>query len=477
MRKFNLSIVVACLVACAAGGTAVADEEEAPAEGAKVSYYRDIRPILQENCQGCHQPAKAEGSLDMTSTTSMLVGGDTEEPLYVAGDAEDSLLIDYIVSRDGSPPMMPKGKDPLTEEQVELIRRWIDEGAEDDTPETARETVSMDNPPVYASPPVITSLDYSPDGQLLAVSGYHEVLVHRADGSELVARLVGMSERIESVRFSPDGKLLAATGGSPGRFGEVQIWDVESRAMKHALTFTYDTLYGASWSPDGSLLAFGCADNTLRAIDVASGAQVLYQGAHNDWVLGTAFSTDASHLVSVSRDGSMKLTQVETQQFIDNITSITPGALKGGLISVVRHPTKDELVTGGADGVPKIFQMYRTKERRIGDDFNLIRAFDAVPGRIFCVDFNHDGTQIATASSSDGSGEVRVYQTEDGKLVSRSEGPSPVYAVRFRPDGGQLATGGFDGTVRLRDPGTGEVVKEFIAVPMSEQQVAAAPGE
>ena len=45
----------------------------------------------------------------------------------------------------------------------------------------------------------LTGIDYSPDGSLLAVSGYHEVLVHKADGSEIVARLVGLSERIESV--------------------------------------------------------------------------------------------------------------------------------------------------------------------------------------------------------------------------------------------------------------------------------------
>jgi WD40 repeat protein len=44
---------------------------------------------------------------------------------------------------------------------------------------------------------------------------------------------------------------------------------------------TYDTIYGVSWSPDGTKLAFGCADNTLRAIDVASGEQVLQHSQQN----------------------------------------------------------------------------------------------------------------------------------------------------------------------------------------------------
>ena len=143
---------------------------------------------------------------------------------------------------------------------------------------------------------------------------------------------------------------------------------------------TYDTVYGVSWSGDGTKIAFGCADNTLRAIDAATGKQVLYQGAHSDWVLDTVFSKDGTYLISVSRDRSMKLVEVATQRFVDNITSITPGALKGGLAAVDRHPTKDELLIGGADGVPKIYQMLRTKARVIGDDFNLIKAYEAGAG-------------------------------------------------------------------------------------------------
>ena len=181
---------------------------------------------------------------------------------------------------------------------------------------------------------MLTSLDYSPDSSLLAVSGYHEVLLHKTDptsetSGEVAARLVGLSERIESARFSPDGKQLAVTGGSPGRFGELQIWDVATGELKLSALVTYDTIYGASWSHDGTKVAFGCADNTCRAIEVATGKQVFFQGAHNDWVLDTVFSADSSHLVSISRDRSMKLNEVATERFVDNITSITPGASRG----------------------------------------------------------------------------------------------------------------------------------------------------
>src|SRR5262249_14113668 len=157
----------------------------------------------------------------------------------------------------------------------------------------------MEHPPAYTRPPVIASIDFSPDGQLLAVAGFHEVLLVNASDGKLAGRLVGLAERIQSVRFSPDGTQLAVTGGLPARMGEVQVWDMAKRKLILSVPVTYDTVYGASWSPDGTKIAFGCGDNTVRAIDAKTGEQVLYQGSHTDWVLDTVFSKDGSHLMSV----------------------------------------------------------------------------------------------------------------------------------------------------------------------------------
>ena len=74
--------------------------------------------------------------------------------------------------------------------------------------------------------------DYSPDGTLIAVAGYHEVLLHNADGSGLAARLIGLSERVQKVKFSNDGKKLAVAGGLPARSGEIQIWNVGRRSCR-----------------------------------------------------------------------------------------------------------------------------------------------------------------------------------------------------------------------------------------------------
>ncbi|MGV2480912.1 UNVERIFIED_CONTAM: WD40 repeat domain-containing protein, partial [Salmonella enterica subsp. enterica serovar Weltevreden] len=90
-----------------------------------------------------------------------------------------------------------------------------------------------------------------------AVAGYHEVLVHKADGSGLVARLVGLAERIQKLAWSPDGKKIAVAGGSPAREGEIQVWDVAKKKLELSKSLTFDTVYGVSWSPDGKHLAVG----------------------------------------------------------------------------------------------------------------------------------------------------------------------------------------------------------------------------
>jgi WD40 repeat protein len=204
----------------------------------------------------------------------------------------------------------------------------------------------------------------------------------------------------------------------------------------------------------------------VRAIEAKSGEQVLYQGAHDDWVLGTTFSTDGSHLVSVGRDRTMKLIQVATQQFIDNITSITPGALKGGLMTVERRPAADELLAAGADGTPRLYKMYRVEKRVIGDDFNLIRAFDPLPGRVFAVSWASDGERFAAGSSNQGKGEVRMYRVGEAAPAWRLEIPGGVFTVDFSPNGERIAAGAFDGRVRLIDAASGTIALEFVPVPL-----------
>lgn len=466
MKRFGLMLLA--LMGFLSGTSRA--EDAAPA-AKPVSYYRQVRPILQRHCSGCHQPAKQGGNLQLISYDLLKKGGETG-PSFTPGNPDESNLVKLI---SGDKPDMPLNSDPLTPKQVGLIRDWIAQGASDDTPATAKDDISAEKPPIYTTSPVITALAYSPDSKLLAVSGYHEVLLHEADGNAPVARLVGRSPKITSIQFSPDGTKLAVAGGAPSLFGEIQIWDVAKRELLRSETIGFDTLYGLSFNDEGTLLSYGTFDNRVRAIQVADGKQVMSMDAHTDLVFGTTFSLKNDHVISVSRDMSMKLTELKTSQFIDNITSITPGALKGGLMAVQRHPSEEQVLIGGADGEPKLYKIFRTQARQIGDDFNRIRGYTKLPGRVCSLQFNKDGSKFVVGSSNATVGAARVYKTDtEAPLAELKPQTSGVFAVAFRPDGQQVATGGLDGQVRIFNAETGALLKEFLPVTITPA-VAAKP--
>src|SRR3954471_16963486 len=219
------------------------DLHSAQTAGTNVSYYQQIRPILQANCQGCHQPAKSKGGYVMTDFKRLLAGGDSEGAAITHEHSDKSAILKMITPQDGE-VRMPKGKTPLLDTEVALIKSWIEQGAVDDTPADARRHYDVEHPPMYSHAPVISSIDISPHGELLAVAGFHEVLFYTNSGAGLAARLIGLSERVQSIRFSPDGKLLAVAGGDPARGGEVQVWDVEKQKLTVSAPISYDTLYG-----------------------------------------------------------------------------------------------------------------------------------------------------------------------------------------------------------------------------------------
>src|SRR5262249_30098994 len=157
MRLFSrLVVVVGLLVSCS---RAAAAPEKKPEEPQNVSYYRNIRPIFQQHCQGCHQPAKPQGGFVMTSHAELLKAGDKREPGIVPGKPDKSMIVTQVTPHDGKKPAMPKGKESLTDYEINLIKKWITQGAKDDTPASAHQiTVDMELPPVYELPPVINAV-------------------------------------------------------------------------------------------------------------------------------------------------------------------------------------------------------------------------------------------------------------------------------------------------------------------------------
>jgi WD40 repeat protein len=448
-----MRILVTVLIATAAFSLfAVADDP--------VSYYRQVRPLLQQNCNGCHRPGKAKGGLDLTTHSALLKGG-KDGKMLKPGQPGDSRLVEEI---SGEEPSMPDEGEPLTAEEIHLIEQWIAQGAADDTPADSA-THRLAAPPVYKEAPAVSAIAWSPDGQVLAVAGYHEVLLHNADGTEIVARLIGESPTITSVSFSSSGRLLAVAGGAASEYGEIQLWDVASRKLERSIRVTNDAVYGVAISPDEKRVAVGCADKTVRVFDVPDGRQVMSCDNHIDWVFGTAFSSDGTQIASASRDRALKLIDVASGHLIDDINRP-----REPLTCLARNPKEDTVVAGSDAGLIRMNKMAARGGRLAEGEDNensFIRELPRLQGPVNSLAFSSDGALVAAAGNT----QVRVFKSGDGNRLFEFAAPAPIFAVAFRPDGQALAIAGFDGKVRLLKVSDGKELAAFSAVPIAAATV------
>ncbi len=98
------------------------------ASDSAVDFAREIQPIFQEHCLACHGSQAQMHGFRLDRRSDAFRGGDSGVPAIVPGNSSDSLLLRYVSGRDPEVVMPPEGP-PLTGEQVELLRHWIDQGA------------------------------------------------------------------------------------------------------------------------------------------------------------------------------------------------------------------------------------------------------------------------------------------------------------------------------------------------------------
>ena len=128
-----LSGIVAFASTFATMSDVLAEDEhsELPAAAAKqVDFVKDVQPILQAKCFSCHGPEEEEGGFRVDIGARALEGGDSGIAILPGKSAESS-LIHRIAGSEDEEPMPPEGEGtPLTDEEVGLVRAWIDQGAD-----------------------------------------------------------------------------------------------------------------------------------------------------------------------------------------------------------------------------------------------------------------------------------------------------------------------------------------------------------
>ncbi len=108
-----------------------------------IEFARDIKPIFDANCVSCHGAKKAAGQLRLDFLAATMRGG-ISGAIIIPKDSKGSILLARITGSDGQ-ASMPMGSDPLKPEQIELIRKWIDQGVRDESRTLSAESLETRN--------------------------------------------------------------------------------------------------------------------------------------------------------------------------------------------------------------------------------------------------------------------------------------------------------------------------------------------
>jgi hypothetical protein len=123
-----LLAIACCSIAAAIDRVSTASAEES--KPSPVDFVRDIQPILAAHCHKCHGATQQEGGLRLITRDAALAGGDSGQKGIVPGDPTASRLVKVINGTDDELVMPPEDEaNPLRPDQVELIARWVREGA------------------------------------------------------------------------------------------------------------------------------------------------------------------------------------------------------------------------------------------------------------------------------------------------------------------------------------------------------------
>ncbi|CAD8099421.1 unnamed protein product [Paramecium sonneborni] len=142
------------------------------------------------------------------------------------------------------------------------------------------------------------------NGALLLNCKWKNIKIHELN------KLDGLTWRVNSVNFSPDGTTLASGNDDKS----IRLWDVKTGQQKAKLDGHNSLVLSVCFSPDGATLASGSYDNSIRLWDVKTGQQKAKLDGHSECVQSVSFSPDGTTLASGSNDKSIRLWDVKTGQ-------------------------------------------------------------------------------------------------------------------------------------------------------------------
>ncbi len=205
-------------------------------------------------------------------------------------------------------------------------------------------------------------------------------------------------------------------------------------AQEHTILTHGGNVYSVAYSPiNSSLIASAGGDHTIKLWDLDEDV-VTTLGSHKERVNSITFSPDGKYLVSGSDDFTMKLWDVSGKRHLSTLSHVTD-RYRAQIKTVAFSPDGQKIVSAGLH--VKIWDIHTLRE------ITTIRHQEW----IFAVAFSYDGKYLAYGDTS-GQISVRNIQTQQDVTQFRGDADS-ITALKFSPDDQFLASGGFNGSVKL----------------------------
>jgi hypothetical protein len=447
--RLTASILIGCIVLTAS-----------PLAAQKISYQEHVRPIFNSSCLSCHNPDKSKGGLDLTTYAATMKGGSSGK-IVEAGDPDASLVYQLVTHREE--PHMPLKASKLPDVQLEMVRKWIADGALD----TADSTVAVANKPKTqlklaatptAKPQVIPipkdlSLDpvtrserpaaagaiaASPWAPFFAVSSPHQILFYHAQSLQLLGVLPFAEGLPKVLTFSRNGAILLAGGGVGGQLGRVALYDVVTGRRVAQVGEEYDEVLAADISPDQSTVALGGPGKLVKIYSVADGSLQHKLTQHTDWITAIAYSPDGVLLASGDRNGGLRVWEARSAgEFY------TLNGHKAAINRLSFRADSNVLASASEDGTVKLWDMHNGTE---------IKSWPAHGGGVMSVDFASDGRLVTAGRDR----LVRVWDGEGKKLIELEPLRDIALNAVFAQQGAAIVAADLTGQVRVSTAGDGK---------------------
>jgi eukaryotic-like serine/threonine-protein kinase len=291
----------------------------------------------------------------------------------------------------------------------------------------ARVTELLDRWRIDASPPDLRNWEW----YYLDALNYQDRLTLR-----------GHSGSAQDVAWSPDGSRLA----SGSRDATIRIWDAASGREIAVWRPRAAGVEAVDWSPDSTRLVSGHSDGSVRVWHAKHGREERVLKGHQGPAFGVGWSPEGTRLASSSADGTVRIWDLKAEK--EPLVLTSPGSW---VTSVTWSPDGAHLASTHFDMTIRVWDAAR------GQHVRNLAGFGLYLGKAV---WSSDGSQIA---SGDESGNVYVWGASDAKLV-RTLVSSKAYvsSVAWQPRGRLLAAAGWDGMVHLWDMTTGRETRRLL---------------